>query len=93
MDSRLKLTDEQNALVEQLRETIDKMWETKTEMLLNEDGFLLFYNGNQVDDIHWPENADEDNYKMQIGENLPCVELGAIKVNYCDEFMGVQFKE
>ena len=92
MDERLKLTDEQKQLMEQMRNLIFQMEAAKLEMLLNQDGFLLFYNGEQVEDIHWPENTTEDNYKMNL-DDLDCVELGAIQVNYCDDFMGIEFKD
>ena len=93
MDAILKLTDAQYTLVEQLRGTIDLMRQEHVEMLLDEDGFLFFYNGFDVEDIHWPEYSDDSCYRMEIGSNLPCVEIGAVKINYEDDYMGIQFKE
>ena len=92
MDDRLKLTDEQKQLMEQMRNLISQMEAAKLEMLLTQDGFLLFYNGQQVEDIHWPEYTTEDNYKMDLNY-LDEMELGAIKVNDCDDFMGIEFKD
>lgn len=92
MDARLKPTKKQNALIEQMEELIDKMRKSHLEFLLDDDGFLRFYNGKQVCDIHWPENTTGEMYKMDIGE-LYSLELGAVKIGYDDEFMGIEFND
>lgn len=92
MDSRLQLTDEQKKLVEQLKETIEKMREAKVGILADDDTNLFFFNEEHVSDWTWQENFCEGDYEMQI-DPLPCVQVGSIRVFTEDEALCIMFKD
>ena len=81
---RLQLTDEQKAIVEELRKCYDKAKQAGVRFIWDRDDCydIKAYNGNEVTEFGYDDgDLTEDGDKVEIGENL---ELYSTGINFYD---------
>lgn len=92
MDERLKLTDEQKAIVERLNKTfIEELNKNNIRVIHHADtNNLYFFNDKEVADWDWPEG--EGDYELKI-EDCEHFDLNAIALAFGDESIRITFKD
>lgn len=92
MDERLKLTDEQQAIVERLRKTFyEELNKNNIRIAFHCDtNNIYFFNDKDVADWDWPEGIGDCEMKLEECEHF---DIGAIGCAGGDEFLRITFKD
>lgn len=91
MDERLKLNDEQNALIDELENLIKRMEDAKIGFLQDDMGTYKFFNESDVEETTWLDNGVYDTtFKV---EDCREVHIGGIFLTQEDTEMTVMFKD